>query len=145
MMQNYLLQEAISYFPKNVWDSHQRRNNKYAFKSLFYKLLFQFSMTNYGHLITGLPDDIVKEEENLAREIEKEENEKLSELAEARKSEYQISNADEMRYKRLMCLLDRSKFYANFLLQRMNSKKEEEKVKVNISFSLFLCFYIHIL
>lgn len=36
----------------------------------------------------------------------------------------------EVRYKRLMCLLDRSKFYANFLLQRMASKKEEEKLKV---------------
>ncbi|XP_046457073.1 lymphoid-specific helicase-like [Daphnia pulex] len=87
------------------------------------------SETLINEEIISLPDDIIKEEENLAREIEKEENDKQSELVEARKSENQVSNADEMRYKRLMCLLDRSKFYANFLLKRMNSKKEEDKMK----------------
>ena len=50
-------------------------------------------------------------------------------LAEAQKSEESIT--EDMRYKRLMCLLDRSKFYADFLLRRMASKKEEEKIRVN--------------
>jgi DNA mismatch repair ATPase MutS len=87
-------------------------------------------MIKYGTVIAGLPDDVIKEGEDLAREIEQEENEKQAELVEVSKSENQSSNPDEMRYKRLMCLLDRSKFYANFLLQRMNSKKEEERIKV---------------
>lgn len=78
---------------------------------------------------TGLPDDVIKEGEDLARDIEREENEKQAELVENVKSESQSGHSDEMRYKRLMCLLDRSKFYANFLLQRMNSKKEEERIK----------------
>ena len=82
-------------------------------------------------MIAGLPDDVIKEGEDLARDIEREENEKQAELVENVKSESQSGHSDEMRYKRLMCLLDRSKFYANFLLQRMNSKKEEERIKVN--------------
>ena len=41
---------------------------------------------------------------------------------------------------RLMHLLDRSKFYANFLLQRMASKKEEEKLKVILWSECIYCF-----
>ena len=41
-----------------------------------------------------------------------------------------ISKKPTIYENRLMHLLDRSKFYANFLLQRMASKKEEEKLKV---------------
>lgn len=76
-----------------------------------------------------LTEDILKEGEQLKREIEKEENE--NELRLTKSLESQGSTLPEMRYKRLMCLLDRSKFYANFLLQRMATKKEEEKSKVS--------------
>lgn len=78
---------------------------------------------------TGLSEDIIKEGNELSKEIEKEENEKNVKI----EDESQNTGNEplhEMRYKRLMCLLDRSKFYANFLLQRMATKKEEEKNKV---------------
>ncbi|XP_057369062.1 lymphoid-specific helicase-like [Daphnia carinata] len=76
-----------------------------------------------------LPEDIRKEGEELTKEIEQEESENDARLLKAQQLENQSSQPGEMRYKRLMCLLDRSKFYANFLLQRMNAKKEEEKIK----------------
>lgn len=57
-----------------------------------------------------------------------EEEEKQKKLDMLTKSE--SPDEHELRYKRLMCLLDRSKFYANFLLQRMAKEKEEEKLKV---------------
>lgn len=79
--------------------------------------------------IADLPEDIRKEGEELTRVIEQEESEKNERLLKAQQLEDQSSQPSEMRYKRLMCLLDRSKFYANFLLQRMNAKKEEEKIK----------------
>ncbi len=67
----------------------------------------------------------------MKREIEREEEEKQAKFIEAQKAESSCEqSSNEMRYKRLMCLLDRSKFYANFLLQRMASKKEEDKLKV---------------
>ena len=68
----------------------------------------------------------------MEKEIEEEEKEKEAKFLEEQNAADNSSeqSSSEMRYKRLMCLLDRSKFYANFLLQRMASKKEEEKIKV---------------
>ena len=57
-----------------------------------------------------------------------EEEEKQKELDMLAKNE--SASEHELRYKRLMCLLDRSKFYANFLLERMAAKKKEEELKV---------------
>ena len=85
-----------------------------------------------------LSADILKEGQELERAIEKEENDKQATLLnEADNNQEQ----HDMRFKRLMHLLDRSKFYSNFLLQRMQAKKEEEKVKVILS----LLFYIYFL
>lgn len=79
----------------------------------------------------GLTEEIIREEEILQREIEKEEKENEI-LLQRREGELSCDEQAhyEVRFKRLMHLLDRSKFYANFLLQRMQSKKEEEKMKV---------------
>lgn len=72
---------------------------------------------------------MLKEGQELAEQIQREEEEKEAQ-AQAQDDEDKADH--EMRYKRLTHLLDRSKFYANFLLQRMATKKEEEKIKVKI-------------
>ena len=78
-----------------------------------------------------LPDDVLKEGNELKKQIEEEENQKVAQALEEHSSEEQEDH--DVRYKRLMHLLDRSKFYSNFLLQRMAAKKEEAKIKVGTS------------
>ena len=63
----------------------------------------------------------------MEREIVKEEDEKE---AQAMEEDLEEKEQHAIRYKRLMHLLDRSKFYSNFLLERMAAKKEQEKIKV---------------
>ena len=80
------------------------------------------------HKFSGLSDDIIQEGKELLKVIEEEENEKEALAIQDHNSEEKKEH--EIRYKRLMHLLDRSKFYSNFLLERMAAKKEEEKQKV---------------
>lgn len=105
-------------------------------KFIIWKILkFCWKMIRLWHFfftVVDLPEDVWKEGEALKQEIEKEENEKQAQMLQ---DETGLQNFNEpaqqdLRFKRLMHLLDRSKFYANFLLQRMQSKKEEEKQKV---------------
>jgi len=63
----------------------------------------------------------------MEKEIVREEDEKE---AQAMEEDMDEQEQHAMRYKRLMHLLDRSKFYSNFLLERMAAKKEQEKIKV---------------
>lgn len=67
----------------------------------------------------------------MEREIVKEEDEKE---AQAMEEDLEEKEQHAIRYKRLMHLLDRSKFYSNFLLERMAAKKEQEKIKVQKEF-----------
>jgi hypothetical protein len=79
-------------------------------------------------MCVDLPDDVLKEGHELKKQIEEEENQKTAQALGEHASEEQADH--DVRYKRLMHLLDRSKFYSNFLLQRMAAKKEEAKIKV---------------
>ena len=64
----------------------------------------------------------------MEKEIVQEEDEKEAQAIDDEDLDEKEQRA--IRYKRLTHLLDRSKFYSNFLLERMAAKKEEEKIKV---------------
>ena len=74
--------------------------------------------------------------EEMEKEIEQEEDEKEAQAINEHRKEEQAEH--DVRYKRLMHLLDRSKFYSNFLLERMKVKKEQEKVKVKQTAAIFV-------
>jgi len=75
----------------------------------------------------GFPEDIRRAGEEMEKEIVQEEDEKEAQAIDDEDLDEKEQRA--IRYKRLMHLLDRSKFYSNFLLERMAAKKEEEKIK----------------
>lgn len=81
---------------------------------------------------SDLPEDVIRENEKLEKQIMKEEQKKSASNMKKHMEEMDESQ-EQLKYKRLMHLLDRSKFYAKFLLEKMALKKEEEKAKVSLS------------
>merc|ERR1712141_600142 len=81
----------------------------------------QFESEELGNTFLMNPE-LLKEEEKL-----KKENEDRDEAEEEKLKADEYDLTPEQRYKKLCSLLNKSKFYSNFLLEKMEKEDEESK------------------